>query len=203
MLQFFVSLFSYVLLPVVGIIWFDWDWRSVILLYWLENITIGLRNVIDMARSPKMHPPNKAHLETQGFSGRVGYIFFFIFHYGLFTTVHGVFVILISLGGFRTFDSARPIEGDINWGTLLIVWGVSTVVQIVLSLLEPRDRIPAVTTLFLRPYSRIFALHFTVIGGVWLINAMDWPPIAAIFLVVLHFVLDFKNLRQARQFSRI
>lgn len=194
--QFIVSLFSYVLLPIVGIVWLDWDWRSVILLYWLENIPVGVRNVISMARAPQLHNPNGPPVRTEGFSGRVGFILFFIAHYGIFTLVHGVFVILICLGLFAPFGSERPLDGDIDWRSLLIVWGVSSVVQIVLAFRQPRDELPAVSSQFMRPYGRILALHLTVLGGVWLINAMNWPPVAAIMLVVLHFLLDLGQLRR-------
>ena len=206
MISFITALIAYVAVPVVGILWFDWDWRSVLLLYWLENVTAGVRNVISMARSPRVTDPGSSVRISGGaaLGSRVGTILFFVVHYGLFTFVHGVFVLIICLGGFTMFGggsgSGDPAStaGGINWGGLLLVWLVGSAVQIVMTCLEPRDRLPSVSALFLRPYGRIFALHVTVLGGVWLINAMGWPPIAAVLLVVLHFALDLAQLRRKR-----
>lgn len=211
MISFITALIAYVAVPVVGILWFDWDWRSVLLLYWLENVTAGVRNVISMARSPRFNDAGGLTMRLSGvgseraMSSRIGMILFFIVHYGLFTFVHGVFVFIICLGGFTIFggggsgsDGSPSTVGGIDWGGLLLVWLVGSAVQIAMACLEPREQLPSVSALFLRPYGRIFALHITIIGGVWLITAMGWPPVAAILLVVLHFAFDLVFLRRKR-----
>ena len=41
----------YTLLPIAGVLFFGWDWREVIILYWLENVALGVAMVIRMLRT--------------------------------------------------------------------------------------------------------------------------------------------------------
>lgn len=198
---------AYVALPIIGIVFFDWDWRSVIILYWLENITVGARTVIAMIRSPRVQDPGRTALTFNGSSrpaGKVGLIAFFMVHYGIFTVVHGVFVFLLAFGAFRMFGafgmSAPSGSGaEIDVGGVLLVWAVGSLVQIVAGFFTPRAELPAVGALFMSPYRRIIVLHLTILGGAWLIGNFGWPPIAAILLVALHFVLDLREALGARE----
>lgn len=198
------SLIVYVVVPVVGILWFDWDWRSIILLYWLENVTMGLRNVIAMARSQTMPEPGTSEITINGIkqSGKAAkpaLIIFFILHYGIFTTVHGVFVMVIIFGGlFTGFGRGMPAAEPINFGQILILWVIASVVQVVFEFMRPRDSLPSPGAMFMSPYARIFVLHITIIGGAWIITAFNWPPIAAILLVALHFVADLVRPTEPR-----
>lgn len=193
---------GYVVVPVVGILFFGWDWRSLILLYWLENITVGLRNAISMARTERTADPGASGRFTV--NGRPAesaskpfLVLFFVFHYGLFTLVHGVFVmIIVFAGGFGLFGEAESTGIDavggewLGLGGILLVWGIASVVQIIADLFVPRASLPPAASLFLAPYGRILALHVTIILGAWLIASLGWPPSAAILLVALHFALD-------------
>ncbi len=147
-------------------------------------------------------------------------VVFFMFHYGLFTFVHGVFVFLIAYGAFnglfrfaagqgaggqgavgaQTGVGAAGATGSLNLSGILLVWALGSVVQIVLGFMTPRANLPPATSLFLSPYTRIFVLHFTVIAGVGLITYFNWPPAAALLLVALQFVVDL--WKPANGFSR-
>lgn len=238
------SVVTYVVVPVVGILAFGWDWRSVIVLYWLENVATGLRTIVSMLRAERMHDPNSGtgtnrmrftvngvepaflNPDTSGPEGnrarlstRLGFAGFFTFHYGLFTLVHGIFVSLMILGLFNMMfgfarmagsspgSGLRPGSGETLSETLvaldlpmvLAVWAVGTIVQLVIELMQPRSALPALSTLFRAPYSRILVLHITIIVGAALIGYFGWPPIAAILLVALHLLMDLRQLRQLRQ----
>ena len=192
---------AYVALPIVGIVFFDWDWRSVIILYWLENITVGAQTIIAMIRSPRVQDPGRTTLTFNGSSrpaAKGGLIVFFMFHYGIFTVVHGAFVFLMAFGFFGmmgAFGMPTPSGSipEIDIGGILLVWGVGSLVQLVAGFFTPRADLPAVGTLFMSPYRRIIVLHLTILGGAWLIRYFEWPPIAAILLVALHFVMDLRE----------
>lgn len=192
---------GFVAVPIVGILFFGWDWRSVILLYWLENITVGLRNVVSMSRTeqvadPQARSPLLMNGRPVGEASRVGLVLFFMVHYGIFTVVHGVFVmVLVFTGGLGPFRDPTPFVGSDwlgVWG-IVLVWGIASLVQIIADCFVPRSALPPAGALFLAPYGRILALHITILGGAWLIMSLNWPPSAAILLVVLHFVLDLWN----------
>jgi hypothetical protein len=71
--------------PVVGVLFFGWDGFYLVLLYWAENVIIGFYNVLKMACAKAPSP--RKHLD------KLFAIPFFIFHYGAFCGVHGVFIL--------------------------------------------------------------------------------------------------------------
>ncbi len=62
------------LMPLGGVFLFDWQVFDILMLYWAENVVIGVVNVLRMSVS--------------GESEKWFYIPFFIVHYGLFCFGH-------------------------------------------------------------------------------------------------------------------
>ncbi|QNO37299.1 hypothetical protein H4J02_12815 [Protaetiibacter sp. SSC-01] len=162
----------YVVLPLVGLLWWGWDWRPIVLLYWLENVTIGGVTFIRLRRRAK------AGTDGGGFPAS-----FFLMHYGIFTAVHGVFVIvLIAISPVITGVKAAPFNP--LW--VVLAWIVATLVQWYSALRS--DPVPRASVG--RAYARVLVLHAIVLGAVWLITALGLPSIVAIALVVLHAIVD-------------
>ncbi len=167
----------YLLLPLVGLLWWGWDWRPVVLLYWLENVTIGGVTFIALRRRA-----------AAGGEGPGGFpSSFFLMHYGIFTFVHGVFVIvLILLAPVITGSESAPF--DALW--LMLAWLVATgLAWYSASRSDPPPRAGVG-----RAYGRVIVLHVVVLGAVWLIEALGLPAIVAIVLVVLHAIVDIVAL---------
>lgn len=208
MIERLFSAVVYLLVPLAGILFFDWDWRSVIFLYWLQNITAGVRTEIDMFRTRTPSAPGAQSSLT--FNGRTikdstkkpFAMMFFAVHYGIFTFVHGVFVTLIVYGAFTSLlggsESASP-QGSFNLRGILVVWAIGSLVQVIVGCFTPRESLPPLPSLFGAPYARIIALHVTVLLGVWLIVLFNWPPAAAILLVALQFIVELGQLRWAKR----
>lgn len=193
----------YGLLPIVSILVFGWDWRSVLLLYWFENVTAGLLNVVSMIRTKRVQPEGEAPMtfnDSTKPASRSGLVLFFIAHYGIFTLVHGIFVLLICAGVFNFLGGSivgKSLFGDlslVNWRGILLIWFGGTVVQLIALLLTRPDRLPAASKLFWQPYPRIIKLHITVLGGIWLIEKLGWAPAAAILLALLHLGFDLASI---------
>ena len=70
----------YLAIPVAGLLLAGWDWRPIVLLYWLENVTVGAVTAIGLAR-------RRSGGQTVAMPA-----WFFVIHYGIFTFVHGIFV---------------------------------------------------------------------------------------------------------------
>lgn len=198
-----VQALVYLAVPVAGILFFDWDWRSVIVLYWLQNITVGLRNIIDMLRTTVASSPEEIASFTfndrplSDAATKPVLIPFFMVHYGIFTTVHGVFVFMITYGFLPGFTGGAPSDlGSFDLRSILLVWVVGSIVQLIMGCFTPRDALPPVRQLFFKPYPRIIVLHLTVLLGVYVINAFNWPPAAALLLVALQFVVDLTSSRR-------
>jgi len=86
-----VSLIIANTLPLFGVLFLGWTIGVVMLIFWLENVVIGLFNVLRMLVSRKDGIAN--HLS------KVFVVPFFVVHYGIFTAVHGMFVITLFVLG--------------------------------------------------------------------------------------------------------
>ncbi|HSP42394.1 MAG TPA: DUF6498-containing protein [Luteolibacter sp.] len=111
------------LVPLAGVLFWDWGIFNVVVLYWLENVIIGVINILKMFTcAPDMQAlankadeltgkrpeqaeklrdliknhGNKAALLNHG--AKFFFIPFFTVHYGIFCLVHGMFVFVL-LGG--------------------------------------------------------------------------------------------------------
>src|SRR4051794_2567049 len=104
-------------LPLFGVLFLGWDTFSIVALYWAENVIIGAVNVLkmitcnpDMAAiyafkfnkggrtdgelADKYASTARSALRGNQWS-KFFLIPFFIFHYGLFCLVHGIFVFVL------------------------------------------------------------------------------------------------------------
>ena len=181
-----LDLALYVALPLVGLLVLGWDWRPIVLLYWLENITVGGVTFIGLIRA---RIARRAAGNPVGSAGM--HPAFFLVHYGLFTFVHGVFVgvlvmIPTALAPASPMTFAPASAEPVPFGLLVLAWAATTVVQWVLASVTKTPQPGGVG----RAYARIFALHLAILGGVWLIISLGLPAIVAIVLVVLHAIAD-------------
>lgn len=200
------QLLVYSLIPALGVLFLGWDWKEILLLYWLENITIGLQAVIDIIRT-------KAHskgLGTMRSSKSVSdtrvikliLIIFFAVHYGTFTLAHGLFVIILiagvaHLGG----DFGAPIDSASVY-SIIGIWLLVSVSSII-----RRTKIDTITTSvwrsFWRPYARIIPLHCAIVAGVFAISYLGLPSIAALVLIALKLIVDVGTFYLSRANSVI
>lgn len=165
----------YLVLPLLGLFVWGWDWRPIVLLYWLENITIGGVTLIALIRGSIRARRGEGPPNSMAWP-------FFIVHYGMFTFVHGVFVwVLILVTPFFASHTA-PAAFDFRW--VVVPWAVAGLVQLYLAIRTPELPPSPVGT----AYARVFALHLAIIGGVGLIIAFQLPTLVAVLLVVLHAV---------------
>jgi len=185
------------LIPLWGVLHWGWDAGQILVLYWLENVVYGLINI------PKILTANTYKNEETPASfnlfGRLFYVAFFIFHYGLFTLGHGIFV--MEFTGNATVDESSL--GAFFFGpfkTLFIdraVWltlGGLTLSHIISLLLnwfgrgEYKTKTPSQQ--MKAPYGRVFILHIVIIFGAALVIKAGSPLPALILLVVLKIVID-------------
>jgi hypothetical protein len=87
--------------PVFGVIFFGWDLLAILLLYWAENGVIGVFNLLKMLTAAQngflASLPSKLFIMP-----------FFTVHYGIFWTVHGVFIMtLFGSDGVLQADCSR------------------------------------------------------------------------------------------------
>lgn len=163
------------LVPVIGVLYWGWDVGSVIVLYWFENVIIGVLNI------PKLWMANG------GKGGGKSLSVFFTFHYGLFTAVHGVFV-------FELFNVTQGpailMPGGVLFATALIMTG-SHVLSFFINFVgrqEYEGRLPR--TQMALPYGRVIVLHVVILGGGILVQEMGSPLAAMLLLIGIKIIID-------------
>jgi hypothetical protein len=192
------------LIPFIGIFFFHWDVKFIVLLYWIENLIVAFYNVLKMA-----------FLKTDHATGNVGKLFlipFFCIHYGGFCAVHGFFLIHF----FRIGTPTSPFGSSNEW------WGPLIFIQILYSVIvriwasKPPEMIWAVIGLTLshgvsfvenyilgqeyktssmkklmhKPYQRIIVMHIAILAGGIFVMKLDSPLPLMIILVLLKILFD-------------
>jgi hypothetical protein len=168
------------LIPLVGVLAGGWRVFDVLLLFWAENVAIGVFNVLRMLV-----------VARRGERGAAGLAAFFAVHYGIFTIVHGVF--LVTLFG-PPADSPMPAFAALAapalalpLAALVASHGVSFLANFILG--GEADRVTA-GALMTAPYGRVVALHVAIIFGGFAAAASGAPMLALALLVALKIAVD-------------
>lgn len=202
--------------PVFGVVFFGWSLFSILLLYWFENGMIGLFNIpkIALAREP-VSANFTINGRPAGSRAKAFIVPFFIFHYGLFWIVHGVFVLVFfgfmggqpfgsagpttdPLGGFRGFD---PTGVAVAAASLFLSHGVSFFVNFLGN--REYENVSPDEQMF-RPYPRVMVLHATILGGGFLAGYFGAPLASLVLMIALKTGIDlYAHLREHREAEKI
>lgn len=221
-------------IPIVGVAFLGWSLWTILVLYWLENGIVGAWNVpkIALAEGLPAGIGRFAKLNGQPVSAmttaaqRAFTIPFFLFHYGLFWVVHGVFVFVLPMflgfaGGFTdgivfepgVFEPGVPGRelpvmtprgsgfGEIELGPV-IVGGIALVISHGVSFFwnyvgRAEYRTVSPVAQMFAPYGRLLVLHLTIVLGAWPVVALGSPIGLLLVLVIGKTILDlFFHLRE-------
>lgn len=178
------------LVPLAGVLLFGWNLWTILAIYWVENGIVGFYNVLKMAA-------------VEGI-GKLGVIPFFLFHYGMFWLVHGVFVFTLPLfvgpgpaseiSPLEPLPVADPTAGGADLSNvafaavfLLISHGVSYYLNFIRG-----GEFRRVTAMGLmgQPYKRVVVLHLTIVFGAAGIAMTGAPVVALLILIAVKTVID-------------
>jgi len=184
-----------------GVLVLGWSVFTVMALFWFENVVIGGFNVLRMLVTG-------GRLGASGLAGSVFMAAFFTVHYGLFTAVHGVFVVML-------FGTPEPGRGGMNGGLagplLQMVdrlcadqqgWLALTAIVAVHAVAfvqwfrATRESPAPLQQLMSAPYGRIVVLHLTLIAGGFLVMSLRAPLLGALLLISLKLAYDLMTLRR-------
>ena len=170
------------LVPLYGVLAWDWPVFNVMALYWAENVLAGVFTLFRMiAANPLAAIPMGA---------------FFCFHYGMFCFVHGVFVnALFNAGPERDGDALALVHVLLTTPALstcilllALSHGWSFVAHVLAAPVEARDT--DLRKIMLRPYGRMVVLHVAILFGGFAVMALDTPVAALVVLIVLKTAID-------------
>lgn len=178
------------LIPVFGVLFWGWSAFALIVLYWLENVVIGVRTLASML----------ANAAATGGANWIAAILlgaFFTFHYGLFCFGHGVFVMAF-FGGNWSGDNILDVVGTAQTvlaaQTNLMIGFASIVawqvVSFVLFVTSGEVKRTSAIDLMGAPYPRIMALHFTIILGAFVLMVLNQPVGGIVILALIKMAYD-------------
>ena len=176
------------LIPVGGVLWLGWDAGQILMLYWVENVIVGVTSLIRILTAqdrpaPAQGPPPEHPV-------KIGC--FFIVHYGLFTLVHGVFTMILAgkaVGGSGALWDRVFANSTFHWAML-----AAAILQVVILVREWwagglwRRSTPYME--MFRPYGRIVVLHITVLAGAWCLSETSAPVWAVLILCLMKAVVE-------------
>lgn len=178
------------LFPIVGVLVFGWNAVPLVMLYWMENVIAGVLTIPRIVISG-------ASYGAIGFFAGAAMSLFFVFHYGLFCFVHGVF--LMAFVGFSDGTLADQstfmldIPGMFAFGMSSgqhVDWFVYAIIAFQVIVLaweflikgEWKDTNPMAE--MFAPYGRIVVLHLAIFGGAFALFLLGQPLIGVLALIL-------------------
>lgn len=178
------------LIPLGGVLFFGWQVFPIMFLFWLENVVIGVFNVLKMLLAAGPGSP---------LGVKIFLVPFFAVHYGIFTLVHGVFVSVMFGPNWRSdgggpFPNAERVqalvtENHLGWALLGLV--LSHAFSFVTNyVLNGAYRTAIAPVIMMQPYGRVVVLHLAILGGGFLVMFMGMPVVGLVLLIALKIGLD-------------
>lgn len=189
------------LVPALGVIFYGWQIFPLMFLFWSENVIIGVINVLKMLLANPESPASWA--------GKLFIIPFFCVHYGMFTFVHGIFVVALFGGGlphgvgFPTPEFFWQMAQQTHLGWAILGLAASRLISFGSNYLGTGEyKRASLQQLMQQPYGRIVVMHLAILGGGFLLMALHSPELGLLLLVALKIVFDLRgHLTERKKFA--
>jgi hypothetical protein len=194
------------MLPVFGVLFLGWSVFDVMVLFWLENVVIGVINILRMG----------TRVVGLGEWSGLFLMPFFAFHYGAFCAGHGLFVFAmfgagaklaatgVGMSPFGVFHLVTAfIDSQPGFLWAMIGLFASHAVSFVLNFIGRGEyRAIHAGDLMFAPYTRIVVLHVTIILGAIAVTSLGQPIYALLILIGLKTAIDaIAHLRERQRLS--
>ncbi len=170
------------LVPLIGVLFFDWSLFTIMFCFWLESAVIGFLNILKLVIVANILS--------------IIMVPFFIVHYSAFMSGHLVFIFTLFSTDEMSFSGFFPppdlvISHIMNvWPAFLFVF-VSHGISFFYNFIGKKEFLRSTPEKqMMAPYGRIALMHVTIIFGGWLILALGAPILALVLLIVLKVVSD-------------
>lgn len=191
------------LVPVFGVLVLHWEVFPLMFLFWSENVIVGGFNVLKMLANQPESPVM--------WIGKLFFVPFFCVHYGMFTYVHGIFVMGMFGDRFnhmRGFPNASGFwsavtENKLGWAILglAVSHGVSFVTNYIGK--GEYQRV-GLQQLMSQPYGRIVVMHIAILFGGFAVMALHSPTPALLLLVALKTAFDLgSHVGERKKFGAV
>lgn len=191
------------LVPLAGVLWLGWRMFDVLMLFWMENVVIGVINLMRMG----------VRLFGAGDLKGLVLIPFFTLHYFGFCAGHGLILMLLfgapgtglgpaqALGAGGVYEIISELLGEpaLRWG--LVAIAASHLFSFLVNFLWGGEwRRTDIDALMGAPYGRIMLMHVVLVIGAAILAAIGQPIYALALLVALKILADVSaHLRERRK----
>lgn len=169
------------LVPIIGVLFFEWQLFWLVLLYWLENLVIGVFNVFKMLTCRG----------SESFVQRIFMTIFFSFHYGMFCFGHGTFVVDLFGDDLDSIPAALAliVEHGLQFALLALIvsHGFSFIQNF---LIRGESKNSSVSEVMFSPYKRIIVLHMFIIFGALTLQTFGETQIGLVVLAAVKIIAD-------------
>ncbi len=184
-------------IPLIGVLYWQWDIFTVILLFWLENAVIGVFNCTKIlaCRGSK----NNKGKAIKWYSN-LGLAIFFLVHYGFFTSAHGMIVLKIFEQDFTgepwdvwnwVYQWFQNTEGVLWLAVIaMIAYWLFDFIQFWLK--ERKDK--EAGKQMMEPYSRIVIAHLVLLFGAIIVMKFGFELAIVILLVLIKTFINYHDL---------
>lgn len=189
------------LLPIVGVLAWDWSPIEVFIVYCLETIIIGLLTLVKMAIVTAVKK-NDVWYTNGGKSIQPGFVFmlFFLVHYGMFVAIQmGLFFSVSGIAGkagigffnfFYKWPSLLSNGSLIMLATFFFCYGLKMIFDFIIT---QQYKTASLIGLMFEPYGRIFVQQLTVILGSTFLSFGAGKIFIVIFALIKIFFEIFIN----------
>ena len=179
-----------------GVLSFGWDVFVLGFVYWAENAVIGVVNL------PRLALARPSDGEGRGIAEKCVALPFFVFHFGVFTTVHGFVISALwkSFGGGTAPGAPAGLFTLLGTEPLARSWPLWTAVALLLvshghslvlnTILREEGRRVTVKQQMKAPYTRVLVMHLAVFVGAAGVLLAGLPRLFTAGLVFLKMGLD-------------
>lgn len=173
------------ILPLIAVLFFDWNLFQILFLYWLESGVIGFYNILKLIKVSDVDAP------------RLFIVPFFIVHYGGFMSGH-LWFLLIFFAPDLTYSSffppleiIMPLIYTVKFSAIVLVisHGISFYFNFIRNHEYERTNMKKQ---MMEPYKRILIMHLTIIIGAWLILVLKEAVFFLVLLIVIKTITDLK-----------
>lgn len=163
-------------IPLLGVLFRDWDAGTILFLYWAESIPVGIFALLRIGFAGQGMKP-KSQFKT-----RLGIMLFFPLHFGIFMTGHLFFVF-----AFFGPPALGMQETVLLVTSLFLSHGTSFGMNY---LIGGEYRVATPDAEMARPYTRIFVMHITLVVGGIMAMFLGEPILLLVVMVLLKTGID-------------
>ena len=190
------ALIVFNLLSLAIALYMGWDPARILFLYWAENVVVALWQIPRFFVARSNHPEDGYKLPN-----RVFMTIFFLFHYGIFTFVHGMFVFSLFLNQEMTQNAVvNLVTGTPGLSLALLGLLLSHGVQFFSDLTSGTATSMPLNQVMGQPYKRIVVLHLVVLLSGGLLMLLPYPMTSLVLLAVIKTAVDlYLDRKQMKQ----